>query len=336
MLSDILIARAHIQIGNNLLVTLSPRILSNRDKGFIRDSNVCTPVKAAKILGLFLRSRQKYIIEASNNFTHDIGRGFFYWVLARHRLPRMWKYFSACVHSEQFRNDGVADLGGSILIRCTRALAARDNIGIQFYCPQSNTTRDTIMYHFDYLTLLLSGAFDAQARVARRAYGIEKPNERITSFRSHQFRQELGKNGAGKLEKIVSSQVFLDLMTLLTELRNTVHGASLRSIGYHEPAEEEKSYVALHKESTLRIWEAAMRYSSPEDWGLLKGHEIIFEPYTYSITIINESFRFVNAIAHATDVTKLFPKGKTYSLENKPPEESIFRKHIRKRVHVLG
>jgi hypothetical protein len=39
------------------------------------------------------------------------------------------------------------------------------------------------MYHFDYLTLLLAGALDAQAVVAHRAYEVGKPPESKAGFR---------------------------------------------------------------------------------------------------------------------------------------------------------
>jgi hypothetical protein len=43
-------------------------------------------------------------------------------------------------------------LGNSILDRCVRVLQARDEVGFQFYKRQDNSTRDAMLYHFDYLT----------------------------------------------------------------------------------------------------------------------------------------------------------------------------------------
>jgi len=335
MLTEIMIMRAHQELNYDLLVTLSPQLLKNRDNNFISETNPCTPLEAVKIVGLYLRFREIYTIEAKN-FTHNLNRDLFYRVLARHRLPRMWRYFSACVYAEKIRNDRIINLGGSILTRCTRALEARDQIGIQFYNPQGNDSTDIIMYHFDYLTLLLSGAFDAQARIAWRTYGIKKPIERYSSFRFKEFISSLGKCGAKSLKKIITDQQFSDLMILLYELRNTIHGANLTPISYYNSTKEGISYVALHKENAQQIWQAAERFSSPENWGLFQDHKILFEPYTYSITLINESFKFINAIANATDVIKLFPKGTTPCITSRPSNKDVFIKHIRKRVYLLG
>jgi hypothetical protein len=68
----------------------------------------------------------------------------------RHRLPALWRYFSACLQSESIRQDGISGLGESVLTRSVRAIQARDEIGQQFYVAQGNNTRDAMMYHFDY------------------------------------------------------------------------------------------------------------------------------------------------------------------------------------------
>jgi len=87
----------------------------------------------------------------------SFSRGRFYWVLARNKLPNMRRYFSGCVYAGAVRKDDTLYLGQSVLMRCARALEARDAIGFNFYIPQNNDVRDAIMYHFDYLMLLLSG-----------------------------------------------------------------------------------------------------------------------------------------------------------------------------------
>jgi hypothetical protein len=180
---DLLVARAHNHLGHDILVTLSRPLLDNKTRSNMRTINICTPMEAVKTVGLFARSRGNYAIYPHMRFD----RGLFYHVLARHRLLSMWRYFSGCLEAETIRKDATLYLGQSILVRATRALEARDAIGEQFYLPQNNSTRDTIMYHFDYLTLLLVGAFDAQARIAHRAYRIIRPLERQASFHQKDF-----------------------------------------------------------------------------------------------------------------------------------------------------
>jgi hypothetical protein len=61
------------------------------------------------------------------------------------------------------------------------------------------------------------------------------------------------------------------------------------------------------------------------------------EPYTYSVILVDECFSMINAIAAATDVNMLFPKGYPVpSLMIAPPDEKVFAERIRKRLAILG
>jgi hypothetical protein len=333
---QILIARAHSEFHHDLFVTLSPLLLANRDGKLFRETNIVTPAEAIKVVGLYLRLRENYIIEAFGKATASLSRWLFYWVLVRHKLPRMWKYFSACVYADKKRNDNTLSLGGSILTRCTRAIIARDQIGFQFYNYGGNESADTMMYHFDYLTILLSGAFDAMARIAHRAYSVKSPKERFTSFRKSKFIETLEDIKAKELSTIVQDNKFKDLMFLLSELRNTIHGANLTTLRYINTERMGLSFVHLTDENALLIWEATQRYASAEKWGVIRENQILIEPYTYSTMLIDECFRYINAIALATDVDKLFPPGVTPQFTTRPPKGGGFEKHTRKRVYLLG
>ena len=251
---DFLIARANHHLDYDILITLSPYLLSNRDKPYLRCVNPRTPLEAVKIIGLLLRTRGNYIFESAPNYFRVFDRRSIYNVLLRHKLPSMWRYVDACVHAEAVRGDGIAYLGESILIRCARALEARDEIGVRFYLPQNNGTRDGIMYHFDYLTLLLIGAFDAQARVARWVYGINQPDERNTGFRREKFLKALKRSGGMSLYNLVADRYFSDLMVLLMGIRNSIHGAVWPPIAYGGFTEPEESFIKDMVPQTYGAW----------------------------------------------------------------------------------
>lgn len=333
---DILIGRASDRLRQDLLITLSPILLENRDKPYVRSANPRTPSEAAKIVGLLLRSQENYVYQAGPGFRASLGRSQFYWSLTRHKLPNMWRYFSACVHAEAVREDDILYLGQSILVRCTRALEARDAIGVQFYSPQSNVTRDGMMYHFDYLTLLLLGAFDAQARVARRAYEVDTP-ERHSGFQYPDFRKLLKRSGATELCELVSGQYFTHLMILLRAFRNTIHGAALPTIGYHQTSQSQASFVKVLPQYRDKVWRAAKQCGSVEKWGLVKDHELLFEPYTFSVTLVDECLKHVDAIAELTDVSGLFPAEYALpTLQENAPDDGVFAETARKRLAILG
>ncbi|OGC95063.1 MAG: hypothetical protein A2W25_04660 [candidate division Zixibacteria bacterium RBG_16_53_22] len=336
LFNQVILTRAHHELRHELFITLSPLLLKYRDNNIFREINIVTPAEAIKIVGLYLRSKDNYVIEAHGRGTDSLDRFLFYWVLARHRLPRMWRYFGACVYADQTRRDNTVNLGGSILNRCTRALIARDQMGIQFYSYVGNESIDIIMYHFDYLTILLSGAFDAQARVAYRTYGITKQKERFISFRRQDFIKALDCNGALSLIKVLKDDKFIDLMFLLSELRNTIHGANLTTLKFLNTVRKGISLVDLDDQNGRQIWEAAKRYSSPEKWGLVQDFHILLEPYTFSTMLINECFRYINSIACATEVARLFPSKNLPKKITGPPKDAVFNKETRKRVHLLG
>jgi len=330
MRKDLIAAQAHRALHQDILITSSPWLLEHRTHSIVREANPRTPTEAAQIVSLFLRSRGNYTFWASESGQRRFNRGLFYWVLARHRLPSTWRYFSACVEAQKIRNDDILLLGQSILTRCVRALQARDAIGERFYVPQNNDTRDNTMYHFDYLTLVLAGAFDAQARVAHRAYSVKKPKERQAYFRRKDFRKALKRYGAQELHNLVSDQNCQDVLTPLYELRNTIHGSSLLTLAYQSGIEPETSFVEVPPVYGDVLWEAAERCGSPERWGLTREHTLLLEPYTYSITLVEERFGLIDAIAAATNVTGLFPEGYSIpQLMDGPPESEVFGKHIR-------
>lgn len=334
---DLLMVEAHCSLQQNIFITLSKQIFALKDKSFFQNVNPRTPSQAVKIVGLFLRSRDNYTLQASKGSWTRFDRKLFYWVLMRHRLLNMWRYFSACVYSYNFREDDMTLLGQSILTRCTRVLKARDAIGTQFYLPQNNGTRDEIMYHLDYLLLLLTGALDSQSRIAHRIYEIKRPPERFASFRKKDFYKALRKNDATKLYNIISLQQSQDVMTLLYELRNTIHGAALHPLAVGSFTKPEESFVTIPSKHGEKIWEISERYGSPEKWGLVRLHSICVEPYTFSVTLVDECFKLINEIANATDVEKLFPPDVDMStLTTEPPEDGIFNERNRRRIDILG
>jgi len=325
MVNAIKLSQAHYKVGSDILVTLDPLILEHRDKSLIREANPRTPTEAAQIVGLFLRSRNIYTYMASSKVRSNFSRGLFYWILARYRLPSMWRYFSACVAAGKERSNGLQSLGSAILIRSVRALEARDAIGIQFYLPQNNETRDQMMYHFDYLTLVLTGAFDAQARITNNIYQLGCKGISI-AFQRKGFVDALASKDAKELHNFISSQRFKDTMTLLNNLRNTIHAANLETIGYHVSPHPEQSRIKVPVDIEKAVWEAAERLGSANRWGLSKEPWwTLLEPYSYSIALIEESFSAINSIASATDVGRLFSEQATPKLLEAAPLNSEFQ-----------
>lgn len=338
MYKDICLAIASFHLGYDILVTLSNRLLEHKNDIGLQKVNLLKPTEAVKIVGWFLRSRGNFTTHVDGYASFGFDKGLFYWVLARSKLPAMWKYFSICVDAEDFRHDNTLTLGQSVLERCARALQARDAIATQFFIPQDNNTRDTMMYHFDYLTLLLSGAIDAQAIIAHRAYRFQPNKEKNASFQREEFQRFLKmETMAADLYNFFSDQRYKDLSTLLYEIRNTIHREGLTTAGYQSTYKPERSFVTILPKNAKPILEAALRCGPMELWGLRNEYNLIFEPFTYASKLIVECFSVINSIAEKTNLQGLFPK----EFASTPPKiepqtHDVFNEKNNKRVSILG
>jgi hypothetical protein len=194
-----------------------------------------------------------------------------------------------------------------------------------------------MMYHFNYLTLLLVGAFDAQARVAWRAYGISRPKEQRAGFHRTDQKNALNNGGATSLYGLISAQHFDDLMTILHELRNTIHGAGLPTSARGRAGGDQDSLVTVLPQYQNKLWEAAQRLGAPERWGMILDRSLQFEPYAYAVTLVEECLSQIDEIAAATNITGLFPAGYSIPLlTDKAPNDGIFDEFIMKRLAILG
>ena len=204
--------------------------------------------------------------------------------------------------------------------------------------PQSNKCRDAIMYHFDYLALLLMGAFDAQARVARVVYEITDVAERNASFRSKKFRQSMRRSGALALYNQTSGQ-FFDLMTLLKEVRNTIHASVWPTIASVHNGKDEESFINVPTAYQGDLWQAAQQCGSALDWGLIRDSEfsmLLLEPYSYATNLAAKCFDQIDEIARLTDVVRLLPADFDIGqLREKPSYDEKFNEFVRQRVELL-
>lgn len=332
----ILLTRAHVEFEFDIFVTLSPFLLKHRNHKLLREANIFSPLEAVQLAGLFLRLNDNWTWVVASKFTAKLDRTLFFLGLTRHKLPAMWRYFHACILAEKELGGDIVQLGQSIQVRCFRALEALDAIGGQFYKTQHNDIRDVMMYHFEYLTLLLMGAFDAEARVAFRVYNLPG-SEQFAGFQKKKYLKGLEENGAESLAKLAYSQRFTSILILLKELRNTIHGASMPTTGFRTGDEPEASLIRVLPQYSNALIEAAAAVSSPDDWGFFRlGSEWFFEPYTYSTMLVKESLKLVNEIAFITDITKLFRQDKIPVLRDGPPEDELFSEKMGRHLSMLA
>ncbi len=300
---ELLLGVAHMAVRHDIFVTTSPRLLALRNNwDFLRryqhmvGINPRLPSEAVKIVSLFQRSRDEY---RTREFYADevpritVYRSQFYLTVAYGRLPQAWRFESACGRAR--RPDDTYDLAKSVLLRFVRALEARDALGILYYTPNADSIADRVVYHFDYLNLILSGAFDALGRVAHRVYGITSPNEFNAGLHRDDFRKALNRSGASDLDQLVSETRLQDLLFIIGRLRNTIHGTAVeaRNVGGIENLN--MGFIEVPDTQAPKIWARLLKLGSPEDWGaqqrtptssqIQNPYSLHIEPYTYAIKL---------------------------------------------------
>ena len=332
--SHLPVLEAHRQTHRDLFITTERELLQRRAR--VSDANVTDVFGGLKLIGLYLRSQRVFTIRVWDRGKENLDRGLFYWILCRNRLPAMWRYFAACVHRGHATHDGMEYLGSAILDRCVRVLQARDEVGFEFYKEQDNSTRDGMLYHFDYLTLMLSGALDVLARIAREVYVVTNVSKRETSFRNRRFRQAIKTGGAKSLMAVLNDPFFKNFQRLLGALRNTVHSTGLRGVGVIHAGQPQSSIVRVF-EDAQEVWDASNALGSPDNFGVTKVNYVAIEPYTCAVRLCELGLHYVNEIAQGSDVGRLLPPNQPISdLLNGPPDDGLFRAEIRRRVDALG
>ncbi|MGE0043000.1 MAG: hypothetical protein AB7H88_20590 [Vicinamibacterales bacterium] len=329
----LMFVEAHEQCMRDVFATTLPELLSRREHR--QRANIRSLSETLEILGLWLRRDGEIPIKARphNHSTvqHNLGLDLFRWVATRDRLPGMWRYFSACIRRGSEAKDKMEYLGNTILDRCERVMQAVDEVGWQFHRRQSNTTRQTMLYHFDYLALLLSGALDAEAQVCRTAYGLTVPPSR-THFRYEPFRKQLRAAGGTRLADLLVSDGYRDFQQFLGALRNSIHGTGIRGMGYVKGGEPERSLVQIFDNDQV-IWEASGKLGRDIVGVAGVAGGVAIEPYTCASWLARSGFYWVNRIGELTEVERLV-SGDT-KLMNGPPNGRFWDPDTRRRVSAL-
>lgn len=194
-------------------------------------------------------------------------------------------------------------LCAAIRIRCIRALQAQDELGWLFFGQRdSSDDRDRMAYHFEYVTLLVSGAIDAQARILRHVYSIPvKP--KYASFKNESFMKRLRAAGAVAICDLVEHGVHDDFLVALRTIRNKIHADPLGDMGYSSPATGDIGLLTLGSDDAQIVLQRVRALGNPDGMGIFPfGHpRILIEPFRCASFLLLHTFRLIAAISQATN-----------------------------------
>jgi hypothetical protein len=287
----------HERFGHDVLVTTDGSLLQLSSA--TDNANILPPTLALPLAHLYLRSRGKFLNRVADDFQGTFNRGLFYLVLLRALLPELWPFMRTA--SNQFPQTGV--LCSAIRIRCIRALEAQDELGRLYFGQRSSwDDLDRMAYHFDYVTLLLLGAIDAQARIVRQVYGVAvKP--KYASYKNENFMKKLRAASAVKICDLVESGVHHDFLEILRTIRNKIHADALGQITYSSPATGDIGLLTLDGEDADTVRELVRQLGDSDVSGIFAFHDprVLVEPYRCASFLVRKTFSLIAAVAQATE-----------------------------------
>jgi hypothetical protein len=331
----LLLAGASASWDVDALITASPHLL---DGSTPRYGNALDLSEAFALIGLWLRANDKYTVGRIESeqpfFGHPVQLGWWmsYLVMTREHLPSMWKWFSACVSADDTNGDMTA-LGESVFRRTDRTLRVRDRLHVQCLRKPTDRTNDEALFQFDVLLFTLSGAFDGAARIAHRAYALGEGEYRA-GWTNRDWRKRLGREAVDLAALYEYESANWRLLRLIALLRNTIHGAPIRTIG--TSGSNQRSLVAVPGEERTEIAEQVETLGGATAWGVRpSGADIYIEPDLFAERLMPTAIGLLDETLARTDVRRLPGVGQDADLSTSPPNEFPFSEEIRRRLRLL-
>lgn len=264
-----------------------------------------------------MRGEFEWISEVQGKARYLTSRRMFYQFLSRGLLPNSWKYISSLgLHPER---EEFVQLGWSIIERFSRALQARDEIARLFYLPDIVDSEDQKIYHFDYLTLLLTAALDVQTLIINKVYGFGLKDYNC-GLRREPFKNAIRNNPNNKnLENVlVANNDFIDI---LYKLRNKIHSTSLRAD------------VSVPETYPDELLEAIYQYNPSDHWGVRKEKVTVIKnqgppipSFNYSVDIyslayslVDETCKLINFLMDETKIEDYLDRANLGKITANPP-----------------
>ena len=266
--------------------------------------NIFSFIEAQEIMDLFLKYQNKYYL--SERITCN--KGYWYWLSFRQKIPNFHV-------GDPFLN--------SFSVRFLYLLENLDEIGFQYYLELNRDTMNTMMYHFNYFIILISGIFDSLAIKTKNKYGLSFINDKQPSTTS------LNKN-AGKYflkalrEKEPKLHIhrseFAYFINLIYEFRELlIHREMLDMQNFTPNMDEEKHTISAVEinEKTINLikqcGDKKGKYDNFTEWGVFYYENKYFiNPFYFAKkttrTLIEFSNKYLELLGYCNFIDELQKK----------------------------
>lgn len=225
--ADAIAAQAAAAAGADLYITSRPYLFSvgwDIAYGLL----FAEPEQALPLVSLYLRAQGKFIDWRSldGTGTTSMNRGLFYQRSVISLVPRL---FGALVglagHTQASDDRRAVRLAQAMFGRLQQTLVARDAMYWALNRPQNSDVAFEALTAFDLAVLTLMGAVDASARLVHCLLDLDG-KDRGARWQWDKWRELVAGQSPG-VAAVVEAENRLDTLTVLAELRNTIHAVPL-------------------------------------------------------------------------------------------------------------
>jgi hypothetical protein len=276
------------------------------------------PDDALSVVGLYLRRQRRFILAhspalgAPSRAVSEVARdrSFFYWEAAQLLLRDSWRWRLACdAHARAASDQTLPLLSTAVVHRLGQVLRSRDELIAATSVTQNMDTADDILNEMDMILVLLMAGFDSLARVCHTLFRM-RGSIRAAGWQRADWVKDLKEHNEELANLFTTGSSGKALITLLTRLRNNIHGEALSATGVVPVvgAHALETFMGLPSTDRDEILAAIERLGGRELWGVdapLTGYDLHIFPGNFVERLVAESIQLMNQIMITAPIEQL-------------------------------
>ena len=298
---DALAADAATAVGADLFVTERPYLFGAK-RMHVPGVTLCRIPEALAMIGLYLRSQGEFVLWRPADGTPGItaNEWLYYQIGAIALLSQLWHWSTAQAAPAPQDPDALSGLHSALLLRIVRALRTRDSFHRAFSLPQQRDAVRTVLVELDTLLVMLMGAVDASARFIHLLLGLQA-QQREAGWQKPGWRSQLTGQNQPLADLFASGTPLADLLTILSRLRNTVHGQAIQAT-LRQKGSVQDAPITLPTENESQILACMENLGGQAAWGAqpAAGAAVAVDPGQFVERLFPAVLGLLNAVMAAT------------------------------------
>ena len=231
---DTLAADVAAAVEADLFITERPYLFEKRQVHLPRVT-LCRVPDALAMVSLYLRSQREFILwrAADGSGGPTANEWLYYQIGAVALLPELWRWSGAQPAVPQPEaSEVLRGLTAALQLRIVRALRTRDAFHRALNLPQQRDPVRTVMVELDTILVILMGAVDASARFIHVLLAF-RDGQRNAGWQKDGWRSRVAAQAQPLADLFARGTPLMDVLTILSKLRNTVHGQAIQATMRH-------------------------------------------------------------------------------------------------------